>query len=244
MGRPIGRDKVDWLDRTYPYGWNQYGGRPVHLGVDFANPRFTPVLAAGDGTIIYAGSDAGILFGPSNNYYGNLVVIEHGFKSPDGLPVYTLYGHLQRTEVERGQSIKQGDVVGVIGDAGVALGPHLHFEVRIGDAYDYKATRNPDLWIFPYPNFGTLAGRAVNSNGALEYGLTIQVRSAEETLYAFTYADDSVYRDSAWRENFTRGDLPEGEYEVIVSESSGRVRFRQNVMIEGGKTTWVDVVVN
>lgn len=242
LARPISRDFVDWLDRTYPYGWTQYGGRETHHGVEFVNPRFTPVLAAAGGLVIYAGNDSQTLFGPQNNFYGNLVVLEHGILSPERLPVYTLYAHLQRVDVQTGQQVESGTVLGSIGDTGIAIGPHLHFEVRVGDPYDYGSTRNPDLWIYPYPKFGTLAGRVTNASGQLEYGLVLQIRKEGNTRYAFTYADDSVNSDAAWGENFTHGDLPEGQYEVIVSErSSGSVRFRQTVTITSGKTTWVDV---
>lgn len=244
LERPIARDLVDWIDRTYPYGWTQYGGRPIHLGVDFANPRLAAVLAAGDGTITFAGRDTETQFGPQKDYYGNLVVIEHEFLSPEGLPVFTLYGHLERVEVATRQTVQQKDMVGTIGDSGVAIGPHLHFEVRVGDAYDFHDTRNPDLWIRPYPAFGTLAGRMINRRGDLEHGRVIQIRSETETLYTFTYADDIVNSDPLWRENFTRGDLPQGQYDVIVSDRSGRVYFQQTITIKSGLTTWIDVMAD
>ena len=60
--------------------------------------------------------------------------------------------------------------------------------------------------------------------------------------YAYTYADDpTINSDPVWNENFTLGDLPVDDYEVIVSERSGRVRFRETVTIESGRTTWIDI---
>jgi hypothetical protein len=244
LSRPIARDKVDWLDRTYPYGWTQYDTREVHHGVEFVNPRFTAVLAAADGTVVYAGDDVATLFGPVNNYYGNLVVIEHGFTSPEGQPVFTLYGHLQRVEVQTGQSVSQGETIGVIGDSGIAIGPHLHFEVRVGDSQDFGATRNPDLWIIPYPKYGTLAGKITNAAGEIQYGAVIQVKSTDDLRYAFSYADDSVNSDPTWKENYTLGDLPEGAYQVVVSNRNGRVFFRESVTIQSGHTTWLDIQVD
>ncbi|GAB4509328.1 MAG: hypothetical protein OHK0046_04110 [Anaerolineae bacterium] len=245
FNRPIADTGIDYADRTYAYGDTQRGRRRVHLGIDFANPRGTPVLAAGSGIILYAGSDVETIFGPEPNYYGNVVVIEHGVTSPEGLPVYTLYGHLDRVEVETGQSIDARSRVGIVGDKGVAIGPHLHFEVRVGDPYDYRSTRNPDLWIFPYPTFGTLAGRVVNTAGEMLQGIAVQITSEAITTprYAFTYGDDSVNSSAAWGENFTYGDLPEGVYTVLVSED-GRRLFEADVPIESGRTAWVDIVLN
>jgi murein DD-endopeptidase MepM/ murein hydrolase activator NlpD len=242
LARPIASTGIDYLDRTYSYGDTQQGRRPVHLGVDFADPRGTPVLATAIGTIYYAGDDSERLFGPQLDYYGNLVVIQHDFLSPEGLPVYTLYGHLERTLVATDQSVNTGDQIGVIGDTGVALGSHLHLEVRVGDPEDYRATRNPDLWIFPYPSFGTLAG-TVTDNGELVYSESVTITSLEGggTRYAFTYADDTVNGDAAFRENFTLGDLPEGQYEITISSRQGRIRFQQTTLIQRGRTTWLDM---
>lgn len=241
--RPVSRDKVDWLDRTYPYGWTQYGARETHHGVEFVNPRFTPVQAVAGGTVVHAGSDRETLFGPSANFYGNLVVLEHNLRSAEGQPVFTLYAHLERVEVEAGQVVQAGERIGVIGDSGVAIGPHLHFEVRVGDPQDYGATRNPDLWIYPYPKFGVLAGRVTDAAGVPQQSVILQVKSADNLRYAFTYADDTVNSDAAWGENFTLGDLPEGDYEVIISNRDGRVFFREVVSVTSGKITWLEISI-
>ncbi|NWF70677.1 MAG: peptidoglycan DD-metalloendopeptidase family protein [Chloroflexi bacterium] len=245
LARPIASSGIDYLDRTYSYGDTQRGARSIHLGVDFANPRGTPVLAAADGTVYYAGSDSARLFGPQLVYYGNVVVIQHNFFSPEGLPVFTLYGHLQSTAVTTSQTVTQGEQIGIVGDTGVAIGSHLHFEVRIGTTPDdWRTTRNPDLWIYPYPSFGTLAGRVTN-NGAVVFGqaLTIRPLDGGSTRYAFTYADLTVNPDAVFGENFTYGDLPEGQYEVTVSSEGGRIRFRQTITIERGRTTWLDIAL-
>jgi murein DD-endopeptidase MepM/ murein hydrolase activator NlpD len=244
--RPFPRTHTDYIDRTYPYGMGETRGLPIHHGVDIQNGRHTPILAIGAGTVYYAGTDLTRLFGPFADYYGNLVVIEHNVKSAEGLPVYSLYGHLQRISVETGDEVDAGEQIGTVGDAGVAFGPHLHLEIRVGDPEDFGASRNPELWIFPYPGFGTLAGRVTDADGSTPYELTVTVRRAglSDTFarYAYTYSDDPLINsDAAWNENFTLGDLPEDEYDVIVSERSGRVRFRDTVTIENGRTTWVDI---
>ena len=240
LSRPIADGGVNWVDRTYPYG-NTSGGRlQVHHGVEFVNPRGTPVLAAGDGTVIHAGSDAATQYGPYTTYYGNVVVIQHDFTSPEGLPVFTLYGHLDRIEVETGQRVERGTKVGYVGDSGIAQGPHLHFEVRAGNAFDFGATRNPELWIRPFFKFGTLAGRVTDASGSVLRDVSIQVRSTDIRRFAFSYADDSVHSDPAFDENFTLGDLPANYYEVSVTDN-GRIRFRETIYIYPDRTTWVDV---
>lgn len=241
LARPIAQEEgfVHWVDRTYPYGGTQFGTREVHLGVEFVNQRFTAVYAAGDGTVLFAGEDSAIQFGPERDYYGNVVVIEHNQLSPEGLPLYTLYGHLQDFRVEAGQPILTGERVGRVGDTGIAIGPHLHFEVRVGDVYDYHNTRNPELWIQPYYGYGTLAGRVSGIDNP--YGMVLQVRSDSVQREVYTYGSDRVNSDPAWNENFTLGDLPAGVYEVYVSDSNGRVQFRQNVNIEAGTTNWLNV---
>jgi murein DD-endopeptidase MepM/ murein hydrolase activator NlpD len=238
--RPISDSGVNWADRTYPYGGTSGGRLQVHHGIDLANPLGTPILAAADGTVVYAGNDLTTQFGPQTNYYGNLVVIQHNFMSPEGQPVFTLYGHMDRVEVETGQQVARGTEIGKVGGTGVAFGAHLHFEVRVGNMYDFGATRNPELWIFPFFRFGTLAGRVTDATGNILREATVQVRSTDIQRYAFTYADESVNSDPAFGENFALGDLPANYYEVSVTDN-GRVRFRQTIYVYPDRTTWIDV---
>lgn len=246
--RPFTREQVDYVDRTYPYGMGELRGLPIHHGVDIQNPRGTPILAVADGTVYYAGDDRTRLFGPIPNYYGNLVILMHDILSLDGLPVYTLYGHMQRVDVETGERVAAGDKIGVVGGTGVAFGPHLHLEVRVGNPDSFGSSRNPDWWILPYPGYGMIAGRVRNPDGTIPTELTVIVRRAGLTggipRYAYTYsADPLINRDPAWREDFTLGDLEADDYDVIVSETNGRIRFRETVVVEAGRTTWVDITL-
>ncbi|MCU0510984.1 MAG: M23 family metallopeptidase [Anaerolineae bacterium] len=243
LRRPIARrdDLVDYVDRTYPYGSTQMGAREVHTGVEFFNRRFTPVLAAATGRVIFAGEDSSTRLGPVNDYYGNVILLQHDFLSPDGLPVFTLYGHLERVDVAAGQRVEEGQPIGQVGDSGIAIGPHLHFEVRVGDGYDFYSTRNPDLWLRPYPGFGTLAGR-VTRGGILQPGVLILVRSSARTRETYTYGPERVNSDPVWQENFTLGDLPAGSYEVILGEN-GRIRFQATLTIRDGQTAFVDIAL-
>jgi murein DD-endopeptidase MepM/ murein hydrolase activator NlpD len=95
-----------------------YGGYPhFHTGIDLVEPFGLPIYAADDGVVA--------LVGKSSSGYGNYVVIAHS----GGLD--TLYGHLSTALVKVGQSVTQGQVVGLEGSTGNSTGPHLHFELRI-----------------------------------------------------------------------------------------------------------------
>ena len=91
------------------------GFSAAHTGVDLAAPVGTTVVAAGAGTVIFAGW---------NQYgYGNVVVIAHGGS-------YSLYAHLSGDSVSCGQSVSSGQAIGTVGMSGRTSGPHLHFEIR------------------------------------------------------------------------------------------------------------------
>ncbi len=95
-------------------------GAGFHPGLDLPAPFGTPVHAAAIGSVTFAG--------PTTGGYGNLVVV----KGADG--VATLYAHLSRILVARGQAVTVGTLVGLVGATGETTGPHLHFEVRVRGA--------------------------------------------------------------------------------------------------------------
>ena len=88
----------------------------AHLGVDYAAPTGTPVRSVGQGVVDFAGVQNG---------FGNVVMIKHNSGHT------TVYAHLSRILVARGQSVTQGQTVGLVGQTGWATGPHLHFEFRV-----------------------------------------------------------------------------------------------------------------
>jgi len=250
LGRPFPRDPsgelVDYPARNYAYGSQGGGGYPTHFGLDYQNGYGTAILAVGDGWVVYAGSDAEVQFGPRPDFYGNLVVIEHDRTAPDGRPLYSLYGHMSKIDVEMGQRIHEGEKIGQVGSTGVALGSHLHLEVRIGDAFDYGSTYNPDLWLRPWPTFGTLAGRIYDRDGRRMYGATIAIltaRSGGPSRYTFSYADDALNPDPYYGEHFTYADLPAGEYQVVVRIAQV-TRFKGTVRVEAGQTNWIEIRLN
>ncbi|WP_456445792.1 OapA family protein [Thiolapillus sp.] len=89
-----------------------------HKGVDYAAPRGTPVKATGNGKVVFRGKKGG---------YGNVIFLRHGGKYT------TVYGHLSRFAkgLHKGQSVKQGQIIGYVGSTGLATGPHLHYEFRV-----------------------------------------------------------------------------------------------------------------
>ncbi|HSC62184.1 MAG TPA: M23 family metallopeptidase [Caldimonas sp.] len=87
-----------------------------HNGVDYGAPSGTPVRTVGDGVVEFAGWQNG---------YGNVIQVRHGNER------LTVYAHLSRVDVIKGQRVDQGAVIGAVGQTGWATGPHLHFEVKI-----------------------------------------------------------------------------------------------------------------
>jgi len=96
-----------------------YNGGPArsyHEGIDYDAPPGAPVLAANDGQVALA---------EPLTVRGNAVIIDHG------LGIHSGYYHLSEINVQEGQQVKKGDVVGKVGDTGLATGPHLHWEIRV-----------------------------------------------------------------------------------------------------------------
>ena len=88
----------------------------AHLGVDYGAPTGTPVRSVGDGVVQFAGRQNG---------YGNVIEVRHDKDRS------TLYAHLSRIDVQKGQKVQQGEHIGAVGATGWATGPHLHFEFRV-----------------------------------------------------------------------------------------------------------------
>lgn len=95
--------------------------RRPHRGIDLAATRGSAVLAAHDAVVIYTGSGF--------RGYGKMVMLE-SVDPRDGGNWATLYAHLDKILVYEGKRIKQGEVIGALGNTGRSSGPHLHFEIR------------------------------------------------------------------------------------------------------------------
>jgi murein DD-endopeptidase MepM/ murein hydrolase activator NlpD len=109
-----GRLNNGFGQRTDPFS----GEGEMHTGLDISAPEGTPVKAAADGMVVFAGWNRG---------YGRCVIIDHGNN------YRTLYGHLSSIEAIEGQEIRQSEELGKVGTSGHSTGAHLHYEVHIGN---------------------------------------------------------------------------------------------------------------
>lgn len=213
LARPIASDSVNWPLGSYRYGADYFGEMTIHAGIDIDAPPYTPILAAGPGQVMWAGWG---LFnfkpGLEDDPYGIAVVVKHDF-GYQNQPLYTLYAHMVAENVFVGQEVQMGEVLGWVGSTGNSTGPHVHFEVRVGKN-DYYATRNPELWIAPYAEWGVLAGQLINLNGAYIPSTLINIYNerGEFVSAIYSYGPRVAHPDDEWRENFATADLPAGNY--------------------------------
>lgn len=98
--------------RTDPF----YKVRKFHPGIDFSAPSGTPIYATGDGRVE--------LVKKSHRGYGNEIIINHGYNYK------TIYAHMLKFAVRRGQYVKRGELIGYVGNTGKSTAPHLHYEIR------------------------------------------------------------------------------------------------------------------
>ncbi|MGI8495089.1 MAG: M23 family metallopeptidase [Pyrinomonadaceae bacterium] len=115
MWAHLGKINNEFGSRRNPFGGRSY---EFHPGLDIDGEYGDSVIAPANGVVTKAGWQGG---------YGNLVEIDHG----NGL--ITRYGHLSRIGVQIGDRIERGQLLGLIGSTGRSTGPHLHFEIRLGD---------------------------------------------------------------------------------------------------------------
>jgi hypothetical protein len=211
--------------------------------VEFSNASGTPVYAAAEGSVLFAGADSEAIYSPWSAYYGNLIVLQHNDK------LFTLYAHLSRIDVTEGQRVFMGEKIGEVGRTGVAIGSHLHFEVRRGDGKDYFATQNPGLWLGPAKEangdpFGTLEISVVDQNHDLIKYAEFTIRYHPEksgppakSYYGTTYAPDMLNGG----ESAVLGELPSGHYRIAVN-ANGKM-YERWVEVKSGKLTQVVFVV-
>jgi murein DD-endopeptidase MepM/ murein hydrolase activator NlpD len=216
LARPIGPDGVQTIDLTYPYANTKNGTLEPHHGVEFPNGTGTPVLAAQDGEVVFAGSDELTVLGPYTGFYGNVVILRHTGLF-EGRDLYTLYAHLSAVDVSAGQQVELGERIGAVGLSGAATGSHLHFEVRL-DENDYAHTTNPVLWLGPAGS--TLAGILLDRYGrpvdltTIELDLVGPDGAVLQNYYPITYFPSGVNANPILNENFVFPDLPPGDYRL------------------------------
>jgi len=240
LDRPISPEFHNWVAHFYPYGSTAGGQLPIHHGVEFVNEIGTPILAAGSGQVVVAGADNVHAYGPQTDFYGLLVVVQLD-QQYRGQPMFNLYGHMSKVLAQVGEHVDAGQLIGRVGMTGVALGPHVHFEVREGQN-TYAHTRNPELWLKARPGRGTLAARVLDDDGkpVAESLATLQ-RVGEDKIFrsATTYPVEEVRPDDVWHENLVMGDVPAGDWELAVR--IGKRVIVSDVTIPAGKLTLVTI---
>jgi murein DD-endopeptidase MepM/ murein hydrolase activator NlpD len=117
--KPVREDKLKRsIHLLSGFGWRIHPihrVRKMHTGIDFTSPTGTPIYATGDGTIVRVQHE--------RRGYGLNVIIDHGYGYK------TLYAHMSKSLVKKGQKIKKGEKIGLVGTTGTSTAPHLHYEV-------------------------------------------------------------------------------------------------------------------
>ncbi len=236
FGRPVLQGNNSPVS-YYRFGMTGDGRLVPHHGVDIANDAGVPVVAIGTALVYYAGPDVETVFSYKPDFYGNTVVLQM-YDSWNGYTVYALYGHLQEITVQAGETVAEGQQIGLVGSTGVAYGPHLHFEIRLNVPESYWVVRNPELWYRPIPGYGVLAGRVLDAQGRFIPAQPLSVTCSDErTRQITTYWDQGTPPDPWLVENLVMGDLPRGTctVETIIA---GR-KVSQTVEIRGDELTGV-----
>ncbi len=134
--QPINNDNLTRM--ASGFGWRSdpfTKARKMHRGMDFTAPRGTPIYATGDGKVVRADN--------KSSGFGKHIRINHGYGYT------TLYAHLSKYNVKRGQKVKRGDIIGFVGSTGRSEAPHLHYEVwkegeRINPINFYYGSLTPE----------------------------------------------------------------------------------------------------
>jgi murein DD-endopeptidase MepM/ murein hydrolase activator NlpD len=114
---PSIRPTEGWLSSGFGYRVSPFTGlREFHKGLDFAGRKGTEIIATADGVVSFVGR---------NGLYGKMIKINHGHG------IISRYGHIQKALVKRGESVKRGDAIALMGNTGRSTGPHLHYEILL-----------------------------------------------------------------------------------------------------------------
>ena len=134
--QPVTNKELKRLSSGYGRRIDPYYKKPkFHYGVDFSAPKGTPIYATGNGMIKKTKK--------SRRGFGNHLVIDHGYGYE------SLYAHMQKYIVRKGQKVKRGDLIGYVGNSGKSTAPHLHYEVhkdgrKVNPAYYFHNDLTPE----------------------------------------------------------------------------------------------------
>jgi len=106
-----------WLSSSFGYRISPFSDRKeFHKGVDIATRMGAPIVASADGIVSFAGREGG---------FGRVLTVKHGYG------IKTKYAHLKEALVKKGQYVKRGETIALVGNTGRSTGPHLHYEVHL-----------------------------------------------------------------------------------------------------------------
>jgi murein DD-endopeptidase MepM/ murein hydrolase activator NlpD len=136
IGPTLGGISSAYGQRVHPIS----GHSKFHYGIDIASPHGSPIYALQEGIVTFAGTNGG---------YGTCIKIDHFYKDLPQVPrVEVLYGHNSINFVKKGDYVRPGMVVGLVGSTGHSTGPHLHFEVKY-----MNSTLNPIEYLTKLPSY-------------------------------------------------------------------------------------------
>lgn len=114
---PSLRPTRGWISSNFGYRVSPFTGRKeFHKGLDIATRKGTPIITPADGVVTFSGEKWLI---------GNMITIDHGYG------MLTRYGHISKLKKNKGDRVKRGEVIALVGNTGRSTGPHLHYEVRL-----------------------------------------------------------------------------------------------------------------
>lgn len=242
FARPVDSNATNFALFSYTFGSDgppQEAPWRVHHGIDMPNPIGQTVRAAGPGVVTWAGGSY-----QDSPSYGNVIEIRHDF-GYNGQALYTLYAHLSAVLVSPGQIVQMEDPIGLVGNTGRVSGPHVHFEVRVGESR-YRDTYNPLLWMVPYVGHGVIAGRVTDVRGNELQDQTVTIRDRRTglviqstTTYIYLDNGSDVKSDPMWKENFVVGDIPDGRYDVITNIDG--LPVTKTIDVSEGMTSFVEL---
>lgn len=236
FGRPIGGGGNNFAVGDYRFGMTRDNTLVAHHGLDYGNASGTPVVSIGNGVVYYAGSDHERVFGPREDFYGNVIVIQLN----DAVSAYAVYGHLETVDVQSGQAVSEGQYIGTVGAGGVAAGPHLHLEIRTDNPDSYYNVVNPDLWLRPIPGHGVLAIRVSRGEGLLVPGVRVIAYCSDgryRTVDTYWYGGN--LSDRFYLENAALGDVPGGPCTLTAQLDGQTLTTTVQVPVGGIGFAWL-----